>query len=813
MWLGPALLATVPALFLPAVRLPPVTQFDGTPRARVHMADEVTREQILKDLAEYEDIRAEDLLAELRVVQAQAAASEAVFAVASAGAVFAGARAASMSSKMSREQKEDQSTAPQAASLTTRGSFLAAAATGLAGAALGLFFGRPAGDQTEGATSGTSVPADGALVARLQRSEEAREVAESKLQALAVCNAACDAVYGLASCNAPCGMMHHATHAPPQAALREQRPGAQPLQPQPMPPLSPQPLLGSPTLAFSLAGGVGLLVGAAAQAAVAASMAVPSGEASADGAAATGGASASAGKTSAGLDEAHAEAEEAKVAAEEVRAAAAAEAKAVEEANEAEVAAKVAAEEAMAKTMADEAMATAIAEDAIAKAMAQAQAKAKAEGLEAEAEAEEAKVAALRSRGVEVVQERQETQAAYAEWVAAAEEEARAVEEARVAAEEVALEEARAAAEEARMAAEADAVEEARAAAEVELAAEVEAAEGVRMAKEVKVAAARGVSAGVDPLSSLSPEDRRYLALKLTDYSRESFLRLRGGFGSSVGGLRQAAERRRAPPGDGMRRGWQPASDGTRTRGVTMEMAARPPSAQAVAARERLLADLEQYGAGPGCKAAPSALPPAAGAGAGVGALFAGGASSTALTLLSAGAALAGARAVLEGSRLERERRELEQEREEQRERKQQWERERENGGERGGDPNLVSPALLMQLQLAEALAAARQSGTALRGALLAREAGIAAAEERAEAAEAARSRLTLGYAAAAATKEEELAAAQLRLFEQAERLEAGRRAESAGLVAPQLALPWLPGAHPPGSWLRNALGTSRRAP
>ena len=811
MW--PALWATVPALFLPAVRLPPVTQFDGTPRARVHMADEVTREQILKDLAEYEDIRAEDLLAELRVVQAQAAASEAVFAVASAGAVFAGARAASMSSKMSREQKEDQSTAPQAASLTTRGSFLAAAATGLAGAALGLFFGRPAGDQTEGATSGTSVPADGALVARLQRSEEAREVAESKLQALAVCNAACDAVYGLASCNAPCGMMHHATHAPPQAALREQRPGAQPLQPQPMPPLSPQPLLGSPTLAFSLAGGVGLLVGAAAQAAVAASMAVPSGEASADGAAATGGASASAGKTSAGLDEAHAEAEEAKVAAEEVRAAAEAEAKAVEEANEAEVAAKVAAEEAMAKTMADEAMATAIAEDAIAKAMAQAQAKATAEGMGAEAEAEEAKVAALRSRGVEVVQERQETQAAYAEWVAAAEEEARAVEEAGVAAEEVALEEARAAAEEARMAAEADAVEEARAAAEVELAAEVEAAEGVRMAKEVKVAAARGVSAGVDPLSSLSPEDRRYLALKLTDYSRESFLRLRGGFGSSVGGLRQAAERRRAPPGDGMRRGWQPASDGTRTRGVTMEMAARPPSAQAVAARERLLADLEQYGAGPGCKAAPSALPPAAGAGAGVGALFAGGASSTALTLLSAGAALAGARAVLEGSRLERERRELEQEREEQRERKQQWERERENGGERGGDPNLVSPAMLMQLQLAEALAAARQSGTALRGALLAREAGIAAAEERAEAAEAARSRLTLGYAAAAATKEEELAAAQLRLFEQAERLEAGRRAESAGLVAPQLALPWLPGAHPPGSWLRNALGTSRRAP
>ena len=811
MW--PALWATVPALFLPAVRLPPVTQFDGTPRARVHMADEVTREQILKDLAEYEDIRAEDLLAELRVVQAQAAASEAVFAVASAGAVFAGARAASMSSKTSREQKEDQSTAPQAASLTTRGSFLAAAATGLAGAALGLFFGRPAGDQTEGATSGTSVPADGALVARLQRSEEAREVAESKLQALAVCNAACDAVYGLASCNAPCGMMHHATHAPPQAALREQRPGAQPLQPQPMPPLSPQPLLGSPTLAFSLAGGVGLLVGAAAQAAVAASMAVPSGEASADGAAATGGASASAGKTSAGLDEAHAEAEEAKVAAEEVRAAAEAEAKAVEEANEAEVAAKVAAEEAMAKTMADEAMATAIAEDAIAKAMAQAQAKATAEGMGAEAEAEEAKVAALRSRGVEVVQERQETQAAYAEWAAAAEEEARAVEEARVAAEEVALEEARAAAEEARMAAEADAVEEARAAAEVELAAEVEAAEGVRMAKEVKVAAARGVSAGVDPLSSLSPEDRRYLALKLTDYSRESFLRLRGGFGSSVGGLRQAAERRRAPPGDGMRRGWQPASDGTRTRGVTMEMAARPPSAQAVAARERLLADLEQYGAGPGCKAAPSALPPAAGAGAGVGALFAGGASSTALTLLSAGAALAGARAVLEGSRLERERRELEQEREEQRERKQQWERERENGGERGGDPNLVSPAMLMQLQLAEALAAARQSGTALRGALLAREAGIAAAEERAEAAEAARSRLTLGYAAAAATKEEELAAAQLRLFEQAERLEAGRRAESAGLVAPQLALPWLPGAHPPGSWLRNALGTSRRAP
>ena len=43
---------------------------------------EVTREQILKDLAEYEEIKAEDLLAELRVVQAQAQASEAVFAAA-----------------------------------------------------------------------------------------------------------------------------------------------------------------------------------------------------------------------------------------------------------------------------------------------------------------------------------------------------------------------------------------------------------------------------------------------------------------------------------------------------------------------------------------------------------------------------------------------------------------------------------------------------------------------------------------------------------------------------------------------------------
>ena len=167
-----------------------------------------------------------------------------------------------------------------------------------------------------------------------------------------------------------------------------------------------------------------------------------------------------------------------------------------------------------------------------------------------------------------------------------------------------------------------EAVEEARVAAEqVEVAAEVEAAEQVRVPKEVKVAAARGVSAGVDPLSSLSSEDRRYLALKLTDYSRESFRRLRGGYGSSAGRLRQAAERRRAPPGDGTRRGWQPASDGSRTRGVTMEMAARPASAQAVAARERLLADLGQFGAGPGCKAAPSAPPPAsAGAGVGVGA-------------------------------------------------------------------------------------------------------------------------------------------------------------------------------------------------
>ena len=182
MFVGSTLLATVR---LPAVRLSTVTQFDGTPRARVHMADEVTREQILKDLADLEDIKAEDLLVELRVVQAQAAASEAVFAVASAGAVFAGARAASMSSKMSREQKEEQSTALQTASLT-RGSFLGAAATGLAGAALGLFFGSPAGDQTGGATSGARVPADGALVARLQRSEAAREAAESKLQARAV---------------------------------------------------------------------------------------------------------------------------------------------------------------------------------------------------------------------------------------------------------------------------------------------------------------------------------------------------------------------------------------------------------------------------------------------------------------------------------------------------------------------------------------------------------------------------------------------------------------------------------------------------
>ena len=47
----------------PPVRLPAVAQLDGTPRARVHMA-EVTREQILKDLAEYEEIKAEDLLAD-----------------------------------------------------------------------------------------------------------------------------------------------------------------------------------------------------------------------------------------------------------------------------------------------------------------------------------------------------------------------------------------------------------------------------------------------------------------------------------------------------------------------------------------------------------------------------------------------------------------------------------------------------------------------------------------------------------------------------------------------------------------------------
>ena len=71
MLFAPALLAWQ----APTVRLPAVAQFDGTPRARVHMADEVTREQILKDLAEYEDIKAEDLLAELRVVQAQAAAT------------------------------------------------------------------------------------------------------------------------------------------------------------------------------------------------------------------------------------------------------------------------------------------------------------------------------------------------------------------------------------------------------------------------------------------------------------------------------------------------------------------------------------------------------------------------------------------------------------------------------------------------------------------------------------------------------------------------------------------------------------------
>ena len=121
---------------------------------------EVTREQILKDLAEYEEIKAEDLLAELRVVQAQAQASEAVFAVASAGAVLAGARAASMSSKMSRalQQKEEEqsTTAPQAGTLT-RGSFLSAATTGLAGVALGSFFGRPAGNQPQALWWGSGV--------------------------------------------------------------------------------------------------------------------------------------------------------------------------------------------------------------------------------------------------------------------------------------------------------------------------------------------------------------------------------------------------------------------------------------------------------------------------------------------------------------------------------------------------------------------------------------------------------------------------------------------------------------------------------
>ena len=162
-----------------------------------------------------------------------------------------------------------------------------------------------------------------------------------------------------------------------------------------------------------------------------------------------------------------------------------------------------------------------------------------------------------------------------------------------------------------------------------------------------------------------------------------------------------------------------------------------------------------------------------------MGALIPAGASSTALALLTAGAALAGARAVLAGSRPERERREREQERE--RERGREQESGSERGGEQGGDragelgsSDLVSPALLIQLQLAEALAAARREGAALRDALVAGEAGVAAAEIRAEVAEAAKSRLTLGYAAAAAAKDEELAAAQLNLFEQTERLEAG---------------------------------------
>jgi len=328
-----------------------------------------------------------------------------------------------------------------------------------------------------------------------------------------------------------------------------------------------------------------------------------------------------------------------------------------------------------------------------------------------------------------------------------------------------------------------------------------------------------GASAGVDPLSSLSPEDRQHLALKLTDYARESLLRLRGGYGSSVAPPRPAAERRRPPPADSTRKGWRPAGGGARTRGVAMELVARPPSAQAVAARARLLADLEQYGAGPGCKAAPSAPPPraaaAAGAEAGAGALFAGGGASTALTLLSVGAALAGARALLEGGKLERERQQLERERE--------GLREREEGGERevGGEPGLASPALLMQLQLVEALAAARQGGAALRGALLAREeeheARLAAAEARAEAAEAAKSRLTLGYAAAAAAKEEELAAAQLRVLD-LERLEAGRRAESARpggatVRGTQPALGRPPRARSPGPGLPTHAGRAAASP
>ena len=130
----------------------------STPRMAAGDNVDAARERVLDDF---------DALAQTKVIKTKGGSTgssfaQSAFVGASAVAAIIGARAALEGSRLEREREQLE----QAASSPSRRGFIGSAVTGLAGAALGAFFGNANG-------GGEVATTDPALIAKLQRSEEA----------------------------------------------------------------------------------------------------------------------------------------------------------------------------------------------------------------------------------------------------------------------------------------------------------------------------------------------------------------------------------------------------------------------------------------------------------------------------------------------------------------------------------------------------------------------------------------------------------------------------------------------------------------